>query len=55
MTETQKRAQQAQEILRKAVAADLEKKRRLGQYAVIFQNGRSVRLLPEQMPVQGNA
>lgn len=54
MTETQRKAQRAQEILRRAVANDLEKKRRLGQYAVIFQNGRVVRLLPEQMQVRGN-
>ena len=30
------------EILREAVAKALEKKRRLGQYAVIWQNGKPV-------------
>ena len=30
------------EILREAVAKALEKKRRLGQYAVVWQNGKPV-------------
>jgi hypothetical protein len=38
------------ESLRTAVAKALERKRRLGQYAVIWQDGKLVRLdpLPEQ-------
>jgi hypothetical protein len=53
MTETQLRSRRAQETLRRAVAEDLEKKRLLGQYAVIFQNGKTVRLGPEQIPQPG--
>ena len=30
------------DVLRQAVRKDLEKKRRLGQYAVIWQNGKAV-------------
>ena len=54
MTETQNKAQRARETLRRAVADDLGKKHRLGQYAVICQNGRPVQLPPEQLPRQGN-
>lgn len=35
-------AQAMLQALRKAVAKDLEKKRRLGHYAVVWQNGRIV-------------
>jgi hypothetical protein len=38
------------ESLRKAVAKDLEKKRRLGQYAVIWRDGRPV-FIGEDAPV----
>ena len=41
----------ALEALRSAVAEALERKRRLGQYAVIWRDGRAVRLEPEQIPV----
>jgi hypothetical protein len=34
------------ETLRKAVAKALERKRRLGQYAVIWQDGKLVRIEP---------
>jgi hypothetical protein len=34
------------EILRTAVAKALERKRRLGQYAVIWQDGKVVRIEP---------
>ncbi|AKJ94952.1 hypothetical protein TVD_06080 [Thioalkalivibrio versutus] len=34
--------------LRKAAANALERKRRLGQYAVIWRDGQMVRLSPEQ-------
>jgi len=54
MTETQQKAQRARETLRRAVVDDLERKRRLGQYAVIYQNGKPVRIHPDQMPRQGN-
>lgn len=48
MTEIQRRSQQAKEALRRAVAEALDKKRRLGQYAVIYQNGKPVYILPDQ-------
>ncbi len=48
MTETQRLSQQAREVLRRAVTEALERKRRLGQYAVIYQNGHPVRLEPNQ-------
>ncbi|WP_019589394.1 MULTISPECIES: hypothetical protein [unclassified Thioalkalivibrio] len=35
--------------LRRAVANALERKRRLGQYAVVWRDGRTVRLSPEQI------
>jgi hypothetical protein len=38
---------QALAALRKAVAAALERKRRLGQYAVVWRGGRPVRIGPE--------
>ena len=43
------RNQQDLDALRSAVAEALERKRRLGQYAVISNNGRAVRLEPEEM------
>lgn len=42
--------QQALDALRTAVAEALERKRRLSQYAVIWENGRVVRLEPEDIP-----
>ena len=35
--------------LRAAVANALERKRRLGQYAVVWRDGQTVRLSPEQI------
>ena len=35
--------------LRQAVANALERKRRLGQYAVVWRDGQTVRLSPEQI------
>lgn len=40
--------QQALDALRKAVSETLERKRRLGQYAVIWRDGRAVRIEPEE-------
>ncbi|MHB1590459.1 MAG: hypothetical protein ACYCTW_02850 [Sulfuricella sp.] len=54
MTEIQRQSQQVKEALRRAVAAALERKRRLGQYAVFFQNGQPVRIEPGQTTGQGN-
>lgn len=41
--------QQALEALKKAVANALERKRRLGHYAVVWRDGQTVRLSPEQI------
>jgi hypothetical protein len=38
------------DALRTAVAEALERKRRLGQYAVIWQDGKVVRLEPDEIP-----
>lgn len=51
-------SQRALDALRQAVAEALERKRRLGQYAVIWQDGHPVRVLPgdvesDQPPPQG--
>ena len=40
--------QRALNALRSAVAEALERKRRLGQYAVIWRDGQVVRIEPEQ-------
>ena len=40
--------QQALNALRNAVAEALDRKRRLGQYAVIWREGRAVRIGPEE-------
>lgn len=40
--------QQALDALRNAVAEALDRKRRLGQYAVIWRDGRAVRIEPEE-------
>ena len=40
--------QRALDALRSAVAEALERKRRLGQYAVIWRNGQVVRIEPDQ-------
>jgi hypothetical protein len=40
--------QRALDVLRSAVAEALERKRRLGQYAVIWRNGRVVRIEPDK-------
>jgi len=52
MMEDRRYEQQALEALKKAVANALERKRRLGQYAVVWRDGQTVRLSPEQI---GNA
>ena len=40
--------QRALDALRSAVAEALERKRRLGQYAVIWRDGKVVRIEPEE-------
>jgi hypothetical protein len=39
--------QRALDALRSAVAEALERKRRLGQYAVVWRNGQVVTIIPE--------
>ena len=51
MTEVQKRALLAKEMLAKAVTDELERKRRLGQYAVIVRDGKPYHLLPNEPQV----
>ena len=48
MTTLSPEDQRALDILRGAVAETLERKRRLGQYAVIWRNGQVVRINPEE-------
>lgn len=52
MTELEQFAESTRVALKEAVAAALDKKRRLGQYAVIFHEGRIVHLVPEP-PILG--
>jgi hypothetical protein len=42
--------QQALDALRSAVAETLDRKRRLGQYAIIWHDGNVVRVEPENLP-----
>jgi len=42
-------AQRALDALRSAVAEALDRKRRLGQYAVIWRDGRAVRIKGEEL------
>jgi hypothetical protein len=44
MTRLSGEDKQALEALRRAVAEALERKRRLGQYAVIWRDGRAIRI-----------
>ena len=39
MTELQRQSRRVKEVLARAVAEALERKRRLGQYAIIYENG----------------
>ena len=48
---TDKHADMALESLRRAVAKALDRKRRLGQYAIVWRDGRVVRLSPEELPI----
>lgn len=47
MTTLSTEDQRALDALRSAVAETLERKRRLGQYAVIWRDGQVVRITPE--------
>lgn len=48
MTSLSAEDQRALDALRSAVAEALERKRRLGHYAVIWRDGQSVRIEPEE-------
>ena len=47
MTKLSPEDQQALDCLRRAVTKALERKRRLGHYAVIWRDGRVVKIMPE--------
>ena len=51
MMDDRQHEQQALEALRKAVANALARKRRLGQYAVVWRDGQTVRLAPEEIGI----
>jgi hypothetical protein len=53
-TELQKQSQRVKEALARAVAEALDRKRRLGQYAVVYENGRPVRIEPGSSPGQAH-
>ena len=48
MTALQQHSRQVREVLQRAVLKAMETKRRLGQYAVIYRDGKPVRLEPDQ-------
>ena len=52
MTEIQEHAQKALDSLAKSVREALEKKRLLGQYAVISQNGKVVKIYGDDLRVK---
>ncbi len=47
MKTSSEQAQKTLAVLQQAVAEELEKKRRLGQYAVVWRDGRIVKLMPD--------
>lgn len=47
MSQPAKDTQEMLESLKKAVAQELEKKKRLGQYAVVWENGKPVAIGPD--------
>ena len=51
MITASQQARETLDILRVAVAEELERKKRLGHYAVIWQNGQSVLIGAENDPV----
>lgn len=53
MSRTRDSAEDALEVLRQAVAEALERKRRLGQYAVTWRNGRIEFIGPNPPPATG--
>lgn len=53
-TEPSKKSQVMLDTLKTAVAHALEKKRRLGQYAVVWKDGKPVRIGADSIDVNGN-
>ena len=51
MTNVSPYDQRALDALRRAVAEALDRKRRLGQYAIVRRDGRAVRLEPAMLPL----
>ncbi len=49
MTDLQRQSRKVKIVLARAVAEALERKRRLGQYAVVFENGKPVRIEPDRL------
>jgi len=52
MTEFDEFVESTQETLQEAVAATLDKKRRLGQYAIVCHDGEILRMVPDP-PILG--
>ena len=55
MTKIEQQAENAVKSLNKSVHDVLDKKRRLGQYAVVWQDGKIVRLFEEEENKNGPA
>ena len=53
-TEPSQKSQVMLDTLKTAVAHALEKKRRLGQYAVVWKNGKPVRIGVDSIGINGN-
>ncbi|PHS24961.1 MAG: hypothetical protein COA83_06760 [Methylophaga sp.] len=53
-TEPSQKSQVMLDTLKTAVAHALEKKRRLGQYAVVWKNGKPVRIGADSIGINGN-
>jgi|GEM_PF-885374 len=51
MTPAELNAQAIGDALDRAVASALDRKRRLGQYAVMWRNGRTVRVPASELPI----
>ncbi len=52
MTQAHEYETRALDALKQAVSEALERKRRLGQYAVVWRNGRAVCIGPDAPPVE---
>ncbi|MCK5528832.1 MAG: hypothetical protein KAI74_04055 [Kiritimatiellae bacterium] len=52
MTEIQQQANAAVKSLNKSVNETLDRKKRLGQYAVVWQGGKVVHLFEKQKPTK---